>query len=64
MLATTFTAILGIFLLLVVGIGVDRLYRAFARRHPRLGPYRSETGGCGCCGEHCADDKTDGHCRR
>lgn len=37
-----------IFALMLVGIGVDRLYRRFAARHPQLGPYRNPDG-CGCC---------------
>ena len=42
-----------IFLILLLGIGVDRAYRAFARRHPELGPWRRS--GCGQCGAgHCA----------
>ncbi len=31
------------------GVTVDRLYRAFARRHPQLGPFRNSDKGCGSC---------------
>ena len=42
----TIVLIIGIAL---VGIGVDRLYRAFARQNPQLGPFRDSDRGCGCC---------------
>jgi hypothetical protein len=42
----TIALILGIALL---GIGVDRLYRSFARKNPQLGPFRDKDKGCGCC---------------
>lgn len=38
-----------IFVLLLAGIGVDRLYRAFAARNPQLGPFRKPERGCGSC---------------
>jgi hypothetical protein len=45
-----------IFALALLGIAVDRAYRRFALRHPQLGPFRSQDGGCGCCAGHgCAD---------
>jgi hypothetical protein len=46
-----------IFTLLLAGIGVDRLYRSFAAKNPRLGPFRKSEG-CGCCsgGSGCGDD--------
>jgi hypothetical protein len=48
-----------IFALMLVGIGVDRLYRRFAARHPQLGPFRKNDGGCGCCASSgCADKDT------
>ncbi|MEW6163803.1 MAG: hypothetical protein AB1642_01940 [Pseudomonadota bacterium] len=37
-----------IFALMLAGIGVERLYRAFAARNPQLGPFRKPDG-CGCC---------------
>jgi hypothetical protein len=43
------TAIGLIFAIMLAGIGVDRLYRAFAARNPRLGPFRKKDGGCGSC---------------
>lgn len=36
-----------IFVLLLVGIAVDRMYRAFAARNPQLAPFRKK--GCGSC---------------
>lgn len=43
-----------VFLLFSVWILVQSTARAFAKRHPELGPYREEGGGCGggCCGCH------------
>lgn len=37
-----------IFTVMLAGIGVERLYRAFAARNPQLGPFR-KSDGCGCC---------------
>jgi hypothetical protein len=46
-----------IFAIMVAGIAVDRLYRAFAARNPQLGPFRKKDGGCGCCAGHgCESD--------
>jgi hypothetical protein len=49
-----------IFALLLAGIVVDRLYRAFAARNPQLGPFRKSGEGCGCCAgktkNGCGDD--------
>ncbi len=42
----TIALIMGIAL---IGIGVDRLYRAFAQSHPQLGPFRESNKGCGSC---------------
>ncbi len=36
-----------ILLIMLAGIVVDRFYKLFARRHPELGPFRKEAGGCG-----------------
>jgi hypothetical protein len=33
----------------LIGIGVDHLYRMFARRNPQLGPFRDGERGCGSC---------------
>lgn len=41
-----------ILLLLMAWIVVQRVYRLFARRHPELGPFRAEGGGCGCCSQN------------
>ncbi len=40
-----------IFFVLVGWLYVEDLYRRFSRRHPELGPYRQDGGGCGdgCC---------------
>ncbi len=39
-----------VILLVMAGwVWVDQVYRAFARRHPELGPFRDEEGGCGSC---------------
>lgn len=46
--------------LLLTGLGVNRLYQDFARRHPQLGPFRdSEAHGCGSCsgGRGCSGDR-------
>ena len=42
----------------LVGIAVDRLYRAFARKNPQLGPFR-DSGKCGSCsgGSGCSGSK-------
>ena len=41
--------------IMLLGLAVERAYRAFACRHPELGPWRRRSGGCGSCGSgHCA----------
>lgn len=46
-----------IFAVLYGWIGVQNLYRRFARRNPELGPFRDAGGGCGggcgCSGGAC-----------
>ncbi|KXX65647.1 hypothetical protein [Marichromatium gracile] len=42
-----------IFVVLAGWVGVQQLYARFARRHPQLGPYRPEGGGCSCGSGHC-----------
>lgn len=42
-----------IFAVLAGWVWVQRLYADFARRHPELGPYRKEGGGCSCGSGHC-----------
>ncbi len=51
-----------IFAVMLLGIGVDRLYRRFAARNPQLGPFRSEKPSCGACsgGSGCEG----GHCEK
>ena len=46
-----------IFAVMLFGILVDRLYRAFAARHPQLGPFRKSEG-CGSCsgGSGCSSE--------
>lgn len=46
-----------IFVVMIGGIAVDRLYARFARRNPQLGPFRRNDGSCGCCAakEACAE---------
>jgi len=50
-----------ILLIMLAGIVVDRFYRLFARRHPELGPFRKEGGGCGgpCCSGTCGGNACD-----
>lgn len=38
-----------ILVLLLAWVAVQQFYRLFARRHPGLGPFRKEGGGCGGC---------------
>jgi hypothetical protein len=56
-MTTYLLAIALIFALMLAGIGVDRLYRAFAARNPQLGPFRKNDGSCGCCAGGSCDDK-------
>lgn len=42
-----------IFVILLAWVGVQGVYRRFARRHPRLGPYREDA--CGGCTGSCGD---------
>jgi len=59
----TYVVTIGLILaLLLGGIAVDRLYKGFARRHPELGPFRGEGGGCGghCGGGACGGGACDG----
>ena len=58
-MAKVLVAVPAIFLVMVGWIWVDNAYRRFARRHPQLGPYRSEGGcggGCACHGGTCERD--------
>lgn len=47
-----------IFVILLAGIAVDRLYRLFAARNPKLGPFRDPGRNCGTCsgGSGCGPD--------
>jgi hypothetical protein len=53
-----------IFAITLAGIGVDRLYRNFAKHNPQLGPFRKQDG-CGCCsaGSGCSGE-SGGSCER
>ncbi|MEW6677226.1 MAG: hypothetical protein AB1421_04835 [Pseudomonadota bacterium] len=53
-----------VLLILLAGILVDQFYKAFARRHPELGPFRAESGGCGghcgsCGGGRCETESSN-----
>ena len=48
-----------IFAILLAGIAVDRAYRGFAARNPRLGPFRKA--GCGSCSCHGTSCETVAH---
>ncbi|HNQ03915.1 MAG TPA: hypothetical protein PKH69_04820 [Thiobacillaceae bacterium] len=57
----TYLITIGLILaLMLLGIGVDRLYQRFARRNPQLGPFRKQGAGCSgmCAGGGCGT----GHC--
>jgi len=46
----TYVLTIGLILILMLGwILVQQSYKLFAHRHPELGPFRDENGGCGCC---------------
>jgi hypothetical protein len=49
-----------IFAIMLGGIGVERLYRAFAAKNPQLGPFRQPDRNCGSCkgGSGCSGDKS------
>ncbi|TCJ15826.1 hypothetical protein EZJ19_06175 [Parasulfuritortus cantonensis] len=47
----TYLVTIGLILILMLAwVVVQQFYKLFARRHPELGPFRSDNGGCGCCG--------------
>lgn len=49
---TTYLVAIGLILILLLAwVTVQQLYKLFARRHPELGPFRSEGSGCGCCSQ-------------
>jgi hypothetical protein len=50
MVGTYLLTIAIIFAVMLAGIAVDRAYKAFAAKHPQLGPFRK--GGCGSCSCH------------
>jgi hypothetical protein len=47
------SASLVIFLVLAAWVLVERIYAAFAARHPELGPFRRNDGGCSCRSGSC-----------
>lgn len=59
-MSTYLITILAIFVMMVIGIGVERLYRYFQARNPNLGPFRKLDGKCTC---HCSSCDDEG-CRR
>lgn len=51
----TYLLAIGLILLFLLAyVAVQRLYTLFQRRHPELGPFRREGGGC--CGGGCRGD--------
>lgn len=52
-MANFLAASLIIFAVLAGWVWVQQIYAAFAARHPELGPFRSEEGGCACGNGHC-----------
>ena len=57
---TYLVSIIAIFVIILLVIGIERLYRRFQIKHPELGPYRRRDGGCNC---HCptCDESDCGH---
>jgi len=58
---TTYLVSVGlIFIVMLGGIAVERVYRGFAARNPQLGPFR-DTDKCGSCsvGSGCSDASGD-----
>ena len=58
-MAKVLLASLIIFLVLAAWVTVERLYAAFAARHPELGPFRRNDGGCS-CGSGSCERRSDG----
>ncbi len=60
----TYLVAIGLILaIMLIGIGVQRSYERFARRHPELGPFREAGKGCGSCsaGSGCGGGSCDSH---
>jgi positive regulator of sigma E activity len=58
----TYLIAMGLILLLLVGwVAVQYFARAFAAKHPELGPAREEGGGCGTA--HCSSCGTQNTCK-
>lgn len=57
---TYFVAMGLIFVIMLAGIAVERLYRRFAAKNPQLGPFR-DSSKCGSCsaGSGCSDASCD-----
>lgn len=49
-----------IFALVLFGIGIEKVYKKFAKKHPELGPFR-KFDGCGCCSGKCSSQGKS-HC--
>ena len=57
---TTYLLTVGlIFAIMLAGIAIDRTYRAFAAKHPQLGPFRKSGGGCNCGAGHCSSSERE-----
>jgi hypothetical protein len=62
---STYLVTIGLLFMLLLGwVAVQRGYRSFARRHPQLGPFRDERGGCGGCGGGACSREGAQHCGR
>ncbi len=47
---STYLVTIGLIMAIALfGIAVDRVYRAFAKHNPQLGPFRDSEKGCGSC---------------
>jgi hypothetical protein len=62
-MATYLITIALIFAIMLAGIGIERLYRRFAAKHPQLGPFRQSDRGCGSCsaGSNCSSGSPSCH---
>lgn len=59
-MATYLITIAAIFLIMLTGIAIERLYKHFQAMNPHLGPFRKLDGKCTC---HCSscDEESCGH---
>jgi hypothetical protein len=61
-MSTLFLSIGFIFVVMIGGIVIERLYRRFATRHPQLGPFRDTTK-CGSCAAKQACERRSASCQ-